>query len=141
MHNTHTSRHVLQPTEGATASAFVGSNHHVAGKDMCVGFFGCRFLRRKKKKASNRNLSVCVQVCVRVSESVECGTRKGIMKSAMHSVCNARLRCVESLAHNRNIDNDDERDESGEQKTIPYEKYMGSTLQRWCVFSGIKDRR
>jgi hypothetical protein len=37
----------------------VDSDHHVAGKDMCVGFFGLRFLRWIKKQATIVQLCAC----------------------------------------------------------------------------------
>ncbi len=43
------------------------NNHHVAGKDMCVGFLASGFLRRNKKQA------IRVQAVAHVRVAVECG--------------------------------------------------------------------
>ncbi len=48
----------------------VNDNHHVAGKDMCVGFFVCRVVG-SKQKVSIHSMSLCVPLYIRVS--VECG--------------------------------------------------------------------
>jgi hypothetical protein len=60
-----------EATLSRTALAYrgVNDNHHVAGKDMIVGFSVCRFLG-SKQKASIHNKSLCVPLCVRGNSSL-----------------------------------------------------------------------
>ncbi len=51
----------------------MNDNHHVAGKDMCVGFFRLSVFEAEYK-ASICSTSMCVEVYARVS--VECGMCK-----------------------------------------------------------------